>query len=141
MLADPLNMFSLANMVNDQDCADFSASAIDLTAGKSIRLCSVPSVTGKGTLSISHSESKENVGQITDRAAVRLEVRRTSDEGVDTVAQVTVVASIPRSGFTLADVENIFRGLVGTLIATKGDTDGTCAVNFGTFSRIIAGEP
>jgi hypothetical protein len=144
MLIDPLPIqsavafFGATSETPDQVS---SLVLIDLAPGRSVRTTSsLEGVEGKATFSISHSESKENKGQVTDRTSARLDVRRTSDEGVDVVAQATLTVSSPRSGFTSGEVLKIVQTLIGALIATPS-TETDAEIDFSTLTRVLGGEP
>jgi len=70
MLQDPLYLSRLNPGAPDPSLvtADGAVVTFDVAPGKSVRVLN-PFMGGKATLSISHSESKENKGQITDRTA------------------------------------------------------------------------
>jgi hypothetical protein len=112
-----------------------SFSLVSETNGKSIRR------DGQQFLTISHSESKENPGRITDRVAIRLEVRETdSISGQPVVTQVTQTISSPRgSGYT--DPKTLLMKLV-QLLTFDCKADGTCDTDtpFERVTRICNGE-
>lgn len=83
---------------------------IESGVGRSVRKAdgNLEGITGdhKCAISISHSVSKENKSTLTDRSALRIEVRKDVD-GAEVVAQVTIVSSLPRVGFTVAELRNV----------------------------------
>jgi hypothetical protein len=110
---------------------------LDLSPGKTVR-SALTSAGDRVTLTISHSESGENKGQITDRAAIRLEVRKDNVTDIGTVtAQATIVVSSPRNGFTSAEVTDVYAALIATIM---DDGTGTFSA-LSPISRIVAGEP
>jgi hypothetical protein len=141
MLADPLVVSYLDAAPDVFD--DISLLTLrDLQLGKAVRSVVVPTgavgtnvPVGVSTMTTSHSESRENKGQITDRSATRFEVRRTLDTGEASIAQATLTVSSPRLGFTPTEILDIVRLLVGTLCATRD------SVAFANLARVIAGEP
>jgi hypothetical protein len=150
MLTDPLR---IPKSTSDGVSYPFGISGddlrlIDSEMGKSIRIGTLADVSGKARLTISHSESKENKGQVTDRSSIRLEVTRVIEGSTTEVtAQVTVVASLPRAGFTADELSTIAGALFGFCVVDPADTtpessnavlaDHTSAL----FQRVITGEP
>jgi len=139
MLQDPLYLSRLNPGAPDPSLvtADGAVVTFDVAPGKSVRVLN-PFMGGKATLSISHSESKENKGQITDRTAFRFEVRRTLESGQDVVAQATLTVSSPRNGFDADEVQVLAQIVLGTL-SSNGRIDLEC--DMGVLQRILAGEP
>lgn len=123
MIDDPLTLVVVGG--SGGETTSFDLRLLDLSLGRTVRsaVADGDSVVpdGKITMTISHSESKENVNQVTDRAAVRLECRRVLESGDPAVAQATVTMSYPRLGFTEADMVVLLSLLTGTLLGTGTD--------------------
>jgi hypothetical protein len=141
MIADPLAVVALESASISDSTDNFPLSLVDLQLGRTVRSAkAVPESTrfpeGDYTMNISHSESKENPSQITDRAAVRLECRKTLLTGLPSTAQVTLTVSSPRNGWTPADVIRLAKALLGTVSSNGDQTAG-----FGVLTRVIEGEP
>jgi len=116
----------------------------DMTDGKSTRI--VKTSDGLSTLTINHSDSKENKGIITKRTSVRLDLTRARDDGSTVTSQVTVTASLPSDVLCADDPMWLFRKLVGLLVreTESNDTgagDNVGLGNFSVFQRVINGEP
>jgi len=141
MFNDPLSLNATDATGGTDTVGDFAL--MDLGPGSSVRVGSISGLTGKAQLSISHSESKENKGQITDRTAVRLQCRRTLDTGVDVVAQATMTFSSPRVGFTVAEVALIVDTLTSSLRSSfdLSNVPATSVSVASTVARLAAGEP
>lgn len=146
MLKDPLNP-AVAPLIGAFADSSKSLRVIELGQGRSVRLCDgdLAGVPGKAKLSIAHSVSKENKAVLTDRSAVRLEVRKTSADNKEIVAQVTVTASLPRAEFTATEVYDMWLHLgallnsdsAGLMVADTG-YDGTASVS--AMYRVLNGE-
>jgi hypothetical protein len=140
MLADPLTVSYLDGDPGVTTDANASLTLKDLQLGKTVRSAqySTGGVLPHGvvTMTISHSESRENKGQTTDRAAVRLECRKTLDSGEASIAQATLTVSSPRLGYTADEILVLVRSLLGTLCANDADDN-----QFANLARVLAGEP
>lgn len=120
---------------------------IDLAPGKSVR-CGTLADGRKATLTISHSVSNENKGTLTDRAAIRLDIRK-NVEGIGGVtAQATLTTSTPRDGFATSDVRALVTSLMSAIMASDAtDMSGTDGVTLtmsngdDTLNRVLNGEP
>lgn len=143
MLADPLMLViadNIRNLGSPKDNAPITDAElqgfhiVDIVPGRVIRK------SGSMKLTISHSESKENVGQITDRIAIRLEDSKTNPETMSpVVAQVTVTASLPRSGdFTTDALVAMLQTIAGTVILRF--EAGNTVANADLFTRVLTGE-
>jgi len=148
MLADPLSIpNSLAIAIGSNDAAptptvEVQLRTFDAALGRSVRVGNLSTlITGahKATMTISHSESKENKGILTDRSATRLEVRKSSADSPDVIAQATLTVSTPRSSFTAAEVKSITLALMSFLTIQSDGTD--YVFNTEMLDRILAGEP
>jgi len=139
MLADPMFLTVLSGAMSTTQAGDSSLlRVVDLSPGKTVRVAANSlELGGRTTLTINHSESGENKGQITDRAAIRLDVRKDTPENGSVVAQATLTVSSPRVGFSATEVREIVRYLVGMLF-TNCDTGG---VDMNNLTRILQGEP
>lgn len=140
MLTDPLPVFCLS-VPSDLSYVVPSLATValtDLAPGRTVRIASGLFGTSKETLTISHSESAENKGIVTDRIAIRFESRRANPPGADVVAQATLTVSSPRAAFSDLEVLTIVRYLIGT-VCLKTDTRDS--LDFVTLARILAGEP
>lgn len=152
MLTDPMTILLMPGSIptevvfNSPVTADLAL--LDLAPGKTVRQCRNLIATGdRSILSISHSESKENKGQVTDRSAIRLECRKTLEDGAESVAQVTISASFPRRGFTTEEMLKIAKALIGAMIARaavgdeKSDPDNpNIMLDWTPLSRVLEGE-
>jgi hypothetical protein len=142
MLIDPLPLAELS--MEDGSISTVSNGnlrVIDVSPGKSIRVCAVPASGGnpafKVTLSISHSESKENKSQITDRTSVRLEYKTVLENGTDVFTQATLTVSTPRVGISPSFTQAAVTQLIGTLLADPATGDFSSE----TLTRVLTGEP
>jgi len=101
----------------------------------------VMGLSGKFTLSISHSVSKENAPVQTDRTLVRLDyLPGTPDaQGLTPVSSVYFVLAQARGNVTTAEMVALFQSLLGTLIYP--DPTATDTANDGILTRILNGEP
>jgi hypothetical protein len=144
MISDPLTLKALVGG-SDVDVAGASTlTTRDIALGRSVRSGNIVHISnpehmlgGKFTMTISHSESKENKGQITDRASVRLECLKTLETGESSVAQATLTVSSPRLGFGAEDIVSVVATLLGTLLVDQESS----LLDFGILSRVLAGEP
>jgi len=143
MIADPLIMVTFETIEINVTDVNKSLALVDLSPGRTVRAAKAVAATsqspaGDYTLTLSHSESKENPGQVTDRTANRLECRKTLSDGSQSTAQFTLTGSIPRVGWTQAEARQLAVCLIATLCSAG---DGTNDDQYSILSRVIAGEP
>lgn len=154
MIADPTLLYCggrITLLLSEDASPAETFRLIDFSAGKSTRVGVInanpsfgPSLTGVATLSISHSESKENKGQLTDRVAIRLDVRRPSPIDTvenDVIAQATLTVSLPRNGFTQSEVLVIVKNLFMWLATGDSSPEVNADAPFTNLTRVFAGEP
>jgi len=142
MISDPIVLRVLLAGPADLDGVK-TLSTRDLSLGKTVRSAVVDAVVSGSTLggimtmTISHSESRENKGQTTDRTSVRLECLKTLETGESSVAQATLTVSSPRLGFVARDIEDLVATLLGTLVGEQAAN----TISFSILGRVLDGEP
>lgn len=125
-----------------------SLGLVDLAPGKSVRTGTLADGR-KATLTVSHSVSNENKGTLTDRAAMRLDIRKNVADVGSVTAQATLTVSTPRDGFTPSDTRDIVASLMAAIMSTDGTNyAATSGVSISmstetedTLGRVIRGEP
>lgn len=125
MLPDPLVITDSTVHVQDGDSDAISLAVVDLAPGKTVRVGTLGG--NKVTLTISHIESKENKGTITDRSLIRLDVRKNVEDIGETTASVFTTFAFPRAGFTALEMQKYAADVLFVLNSYA--------------SRILAGEP
>jgi len=146
MLNDPLKLgvVSVGTIVNLSGIAADSSVTLpttSLAAGKSVRTGSWGG--DNTTLTVSHSETKENAPYKTHRLLVRLDRRRVDANGVEVTCSAYGVVAYPQGSiFTVDEVEETARALF--LMLGISPVDGSGNLNLlatdDTLARIIAGE-
>jgi len=145
MLADPMLIMSPADFVllsggSLPGGVSYTLRLQDLSPGRTVRIGAIDlpdaGVNLRSSVTISHSLSKENKGTDTDRAAIRLDVRKNVEGVGDVVAQATLTVSSPRAGYTQSDIKQLVLLLLNTIVV--GD-DGL--VTGERLERVLAGEP
>jgi hypothetical protein len=98
------------------------------------------------SLSISHSETKENAPHVTNRSLVRLDLGRVDSEGRPVNLSAYCVVAHPQGGdFTQADAARAARTL-GSLIlygfaSNEANISESFAGELSLIDRVISGEP
>jgi hypothetical protein len=131
MIVDPLAIQNLDAVTPAGEA--FQLSLKDLSLGRTVRSYSGTSILY--TMTIGHSESKENPSQVTDRSAVRFDGRKTLVTGLPSTAQATLTVSIPRNGWTPAEVGGLIDCLIATLYSVVDGSTDTVLL------RVLQGEP
>jgi hypothetical protein len=157
MLTDPVKVNIATGPGGDgayqTDVQVCAARVTDVGPGSVTRVINAVSLptgfTGKGVLKISHSETKENPGTITDRTLIRLDLEVDNGVGVSSTSSVYVVLALPRvSGLDMDSLGFILLKSIG-LFLTMEDQSGTIDSSMGNqaarwdnslLHRVIAGE-
>lgn len=116
-------------------------ATIDVNPGGSVRTAVVSGV--KYTLTISHSQTKENAPFTTDRSLIRFDVEKTNvTTGKLVTASAYLVVAAPTGGdHTSADVLKYTRSLLTLLLLGDAPDEGGGVLSDTVLQRILAGEP
>lgn len=153
MLVDPLPVKTLnlssASAITVVETNSFAL--VDLAPGKSVRRCAAIGGAMAGmqnaaaTLTIAHSQSKENGAVPTDRSLIRLDLdglsKSTAEKG-GLKAFAYLVVGAPRGAMSV-DGDDVFLPLqlVYTLLGTFAVSTTAATLSDANLSRILAGEP
>jgi hypothetical protein len=129
MLSDPLPVRIAVGNNNGTTLIDFTQSfgVTDVAPG-SVTRTSVFSTTvtgwGKQTMKVSHTETKENIGLITDRTLIRFDTVITNTAGVQSVVSAYAVIAVPRMPLMDTDLlGKLAAATLGNFLQNGGSTD------------------
>jgi hypothetical protein len=129
------------------DGVDVSAVLMNIDNGNTLR--AIPFGAGyRATISVNSQESKENKPIVTDRRAIRVDVRHYDDTlKQELMSSATLVVSIPRGGvFSPGGSEYLTPVRILTALATIGELDSEVVDGYLTYAvsptlqRMLAGE-